>query len=91
LPRQQGDGADRLARVSPPVTDRQVTDRGTATRRPVRPGQHDDWIDGAAFVAFMRQMGEARFDVILEAKQKDLALLRLREAIAAADLGTRIW
>ena len=39
----------------------------------------------------MRQMGEARFDVILEAKQKDLALLRLREAIAAADLGTRIW
>jgi UV DNA damage endonuclease len=78
-------------RVGPPAGERQVEDQGAGARRPVRPGQHNDWIDSTAFVAFMTEMAEARFDVMLEAKQKDLALLRLREAIAAAGLRSRIW
>jgi UV DNA damage endonuclease len=54
-------------------------------------GQHDDWIDPDDFVAFLRATPDLRFDAMLEAKQKDLAVLRLREAIAAAGLAGRIW
>jgi UV DNA damage endonuclease len=51
--------------------------------RPPRPTQHADFIDPFAFIAFLRQaQGPRDFDVMLEAKAKDLALLRLR-----ADLG----
>ena len=74
-----------------PAAD-QPKDHGAASgKRPGRPGQHDDWIDEDEFVTFMTAMNGARFDVMLEAKQKDLALLRLREAIAAAGLQSRIW
>ena len=38
----------------------------------------------------MAAMTGARFDVMLEAKQKDLALLQLRGDIAAAGLQERI-
>jgi UV DNA damage endonuclease len=78
-------------RVAAHTEEHRVEGRGTAARRPVQPRQHDEWIDDAAFVAFIRAMGKARFDVMLEAKQKDLALLRLREEIAAAGLRPRIW
>ena len=77
--------------------EREVTRRNRATGertvvvQPAKPGQHDDWIDPEDFVAFLQALPDARFDVMLEAKQKDLALLRLREAIATAGLASRIW
>jgi len=50
--------------------------------RPPRPTQHADFIDPFAFSAFLRQVQGLRdFDVMLEAKAKDLALLRLRDAL----------
>lgn len=56
-----------------------------------KPGQHDDWIDPTDFLWFLERMGSARFDAMLEAKQKDVAVFRLREAIAAAGLQDQIW
>ena len=51
--------------------------------RPPRPTQHADFIDPFAFFAFLRQtQGLRDFDVILEAKAKDLALLRLRDDLS---------
>lgn len=77
------------------------TQRGTArTPRagadpetaPPRAGEHDDWIDPGDFIRFLEEMeGERRFDAMLEAKAKDVALLRLREAILAGGLQARIW
>ena len=68
-----------------------TTGERTTNLRPAKPGQHDDWIDPDDFVAFLRALPDRRFDVMLEAKQKDLALLRLRDAIAAAGLQNRVW
>lgn len=48
--------------------------------RPPRPTQHADFIDPFAFIAFLHQaQGVRDFDVMLEAKAKDVALLRLRD------------
>ena len=44
---------------------------------------HADVIDPIAFEAFLRDAAGLDFDVMLEAKAKDLALLRLREQLAA--------
>ena len=46
--------------------------------------QHADFIDPFAFIAFLRAVraaGLRDFDVMLETKAKDLALLRLREDV----------
>ena len=77
-------------RVEAPVSE-PVEGKPAAAKRRANPRQHGDWIDGADFIAFMNEMADARFDVMLEAKQKDLALLRLREKLAAAGLQSRIW
>lgn len=70
-------------------------DRASGARvtvsQPPKPGQHDDWIDPADFLWFLGAMGSARFDAMLEAKRKDEAVMRLREAISAAGLQWRIW
>ena len=66
-------------------------DEQPAAKRRVNPRQHGDWIDGVDFIAFLREMGDTHVDVMLEAKQKDLALLRVCEDIADACLQTRIW
>lgn len=71
-------------------TNRATGEKSTALI-PARPGQHDDWIDPDDFLWFLDAMAPARFDAMLEAKQKDAAVLRLREAIAAAGLQSRIW
>jgi len=60
------------------------TDPETGKRRmvlrPPRSTQHADFVDPFAFIAFLRQaQGLRDFDVMLEAKAKDLALLRLRD------------
>jgi len=58
-------------------TDSRTGGRRLVLRRP-RPTQHADFIDPFAFFAFLRQaQGLRDFDVMLEAKAKDLALLRL--------------
>ena len=45
---------------------------------------HADMVDPIAFELFLRDHRRGpRFDVMLEAKAKDLALLRLREQLAA--------
>jgi UV DNA damage endonuclease len=50
---------------------------------------HADTIDPIAFEAFLRNVaGGLTFDVMLEAKAKDVALLRLREQLAARGLPT---
>lgn len=41
--------------------------------------QHSDWIDSDQFISFLHETAPLQYDVMLEAKQKDLALLRLRE------------
>jgi UV DNA damage endonuclease len=51
------------------------------TRAP-RPSQHADYVDPFAFSDFLRtalKVAERRFDIMLEARARDLALLRLRE------------
>jgi UV DNA damage endonuclease len=56
------------------------TGRRRMVLRPPRPTQHADFIDPFAFIAFLRQtQGLRDFDVMLEAKAKDLTLLRLRD------------
>jgi UV DNA damage endonuclease len=40
--------------------------------------QHGDYANAFEFCSFMREMQELDFDVMLESKAKDLALLRLR-------------
>jgi len=54
-------------------------------------GQHDDWIDPDDFCWFLRELGDARVDIMLEAKRKDEAVFRLREGIKAAEMTDRIW
>ena len=89
--------ADQVPKIhfSSPRVEPESVETGTegeaGTKRRINPRQHGDWIDGADFIAFMDEMGETRFDVMLEAKQKDVALLHLREDIAAAGLRERIW
>ncbi|CAA9559526.1 MAG: UV damage repair endonuclease [uncultured Thermomicrobiales bacterium] len=79
------------------LADRTVIRRVAATGEkserlaPPKAGQHDDWIDPVDFVAFRTATGDARYDVMLEAKQKDLAVLRLREAIMSSDIPRPIW
>lgn len=70
------------------------TQRAAATEdapTPAKAGEHDDWIDPNDFAAFLHALPDARFDAMLEAKQKDLAVLRLRAALDGADLAARIW
>jgi UV DNA damage endonuclease len=48
---------------------------------------HADLVDPIGFERFMREVGRERdFDVMLEAKAKDLALLRLRDQMASRGL-----
>jgi len=72
---------------SPSTSVRLVdTGRGPGRRRRLRlprTPQHADLVDPFAFVAFLRSVPDARpFDVMLECKGKDLALLRLRRQLA---------
>jgi UV DNA damage endonuclease len=41
--------------------------------------QHADYIDPWTFAEFLERLGDRKFDVMLEAKAKDLALLKLRD------------
>ena len=55
-----------------------------------QPRAHADLVDPIGFERFMLDVaGERDFDVMLEAKAKDLALLRLREQLAGRGLPTQ--
>ena len=74
------------------VTER-TRRRGRRIERSVVPPQlraHADLIDPIGFEYFLRQAAGGRdFDIMLEAKAKDLALLRLREQLGRRGFGVR--
>jgi UV DNA damage endonuclease len=83
---------------SSPRTEMRILKRKAAgTRRteevqlpPVWTG-HADYVNPFEFITFMRLAGELSFDIMLEAKVKDLALLRLRRDLQryAPDIASR--
>jgi UV DNA damage endonuclease len=52
---------------------------------------HADFNHPFEFISFLRLMSDQEFDVMIEAKAKDLALLRLRQDLVrfAPDIATR--
>lgn len=52
---------------------------------------HADYIDPADLIPFLHALRDEAFDVMLEAKMKDLAVLRVREALVEAGLDARFW
>jgi UV DNA damage endonuclease len=63
--------------------DRKTGRRVVAEAAPLV-GQHADFIDPAECAAYLDAVRDLPFDIMLEAKQKDLAALRLREELRAA-------
>ena len=72
------------------VEERKVRTGRRVERRIVLPQlrAHADLIDPIGFESFIRESAGRDFDVMLEAKAKDLALLRLREQLAEHGIGT---
>jgi UV DNA damage endonuclease len=58
--------------------DRQTGERRSTSVEPL-PAQHADYVDADEFADFLAVAEGLRFDIMLEAKQKDNALLRLRD------------
>ena len=88
----RGRGTPKIHYSSPKtaVEERRVRKGRRVERSLVLPQlrAHADMIDPIAFEAFLRDVAEGlEFDVMLEAKAKDLALLRLREQLAARGVG----
>ncbi|MER3438187.1 MAG: hypothetical protein C4346_11675, partial [Chloroflexota bacterium] len=50
----------------------------SSQRAGATPGQHDDWIDAPDVIRVINALPCEHFDVMLEAKQKDLALVQRR-------------
>jgi UV DNA damage endonuclease len=61
--------------------DRKTKRRRKVLKPPLLTG-HADFINPFEFAAFMRLIGALEFDVMLEAKMKDVALQRLRGDLA---------
>jgi UV DNA damage endonuclease len=73
------------------VEERKVREGRRVLRRLVLPQlrAHADLVDPAGFEHFLRDVAGGRdFDVMLEAKAKDLALLRLREQLGTREMPT---
>ena len=69
---------------SPRTAVRQIKRNGTIHLQMPLPNQHSDFIHPFEFIDFLREAkaaGLRPFDIMLEAKGKELALLRLREQI----------
>jgi UV DNA damage endonuclease len=74
------------------VEERKIRDGRRVQRRLVLPQlrAHADLVDPTGFEHFLCEVSAGHdFDVMLEAKAKDLALIRLREQLAARGLHTR--
>ena len=87
----RGRGTPKIHYSSPKtaVEERRVRKGRRVERSLVLPQlrAHADMIDPIAFEAFLRDVASGlAFDVMLEAKAKDLALVRLREQLAARGL-----
>jgi len=52
---------------------------------------HAEYIDSADIIPFLSALRDETFDVMLEAKMKDLAVLKVREALTEAGLADRFW
>jgi UV DNA damage endonuclease len=75
---------------SPRQEDREILRRDKTTGKkvahaaPALASQHADYIDAETFVPFARKVRETReFDVMCEAKAKDLAVFKLRDELEA--------
>jgi UV DNA damage endonuclease len=70
--------------------NRKTGKKETVLQAPVWTG-HADFNHPFEFIAFLRQVADLEFDVMLEAKAKDLALLRLRQDLVryAPDVAER--
>lgn len=81
-------------RFSSPRTEAHLGPRGSGTAvLPPRPGQHADFLNPFEFAGFLTAARALPpFDVMLEAKAGDLALLRLREDLAryAPEVAARV-
>jgi UV DNA damage endonuclease len=64
---------------SPRLDSRIVKRGGRDVEAPPLLSQHADYVNPFEFAAFLRAAGPAPFDVMLEAKKKDAAVLKLRE------------
>lgn len=79
-----GDQQPKIHFSSPRTAVRQLVHRGRRTLVAPLPNQHSDFIHPFEFIDLLRvarATGLRPFDIMLEAKGKDLALLRLREQI----------
>ncbi|HEX7091533.1 MAG TPA: UV DNA damage repair endonuclease UvsE [Longimicrobiales bacterium] len=69
---------------SSPRLDGRVVKRGREQRiQPPLLRQHADFADPFTFADFLSALADRRFDVMVEAKAKDLAVLKLRRDLAA--------
>lgn len=78
---------------SPRTEARLVRRRGLVEARLPRPEAHADLINPFEFIAFLRgAVGQPDFDVLVEARASDVAVLRLRADVArlAPDLAERL-
>jgi len=72
-------GVTPKVHFSSPRLDSRLLSRGKReVEAPPLLSQHADYVHPWEFAGFLRQAGDAAFDVMLEAKMKDAALLKLR-------------
>lgn len=71
---------------SPKLDSRMVTRGKKEVPAPPLLSQHADYVHPWEFAAFLREVGPAPFDVMLEAKMKDAALLKLRDDLTKLKL-----
>ncbi|HEX2092785.1 MAG TPA: UV DNA damage repair endonuclease UvsE [Longimicrobiaceae bacterium] len=71
---------------SPRLDSRMVTRGKREVEAPPLLSQHADYVHPWEFAGFLKEMGDTEFDVMLEAKMKDAALLKLREDLGRLGL-----
>ena len=71
---------------SPRLDSRIVTRSKREVEAPPLLSQHADYVHPWEFAGFLREAGPIPFDVMLEAKQKDRALLKLRDDLERLEL-----
>jgi UV DNA damage endonuclease len=80
-------GVTPKVHFSSPKLDSRTVMRGTkAVPAPPLLSQHADYVHPWEFAAFLSAVGPAPFDVMLEAKMKDAALLKLRDDLTRLGL-----
>ena len=88
-PRVRAAFAPKCTSLSPRLDAREVFRRGKSVLKAPLLRQHADYVDPWTFADFIVSLSDLDFDVMLEAKAKDLALFRLRnnlQRIGRADV-----